>query len=312
MNRPFSRLYLNRHRSLIDEIERKLPTRQESERYLHVLDDALQHAHRGADLAMHCVVWPEGLDRSVIPRLPLAVRTRNALGTSSFSEGDSALTVQDVMRLQNFGRKSLTDLLLGLETFLNQRIRDAALAEHSPDERTVSPPTEDLRSAQWGRVREVVVPLLSAAIELYGARSLTAALHPSFVGLASKLGIGSDIDGVALRKLVGETDGPARTAMRRLASVLDNTSITERAILEHRILEDPPRTLQEVGNQVGVTRERIRQVSVQTRTKDSCGFGRGTYSRRFRAEGRLRPHRLGERSRGTNRGASSGGTNFGQ
>ena len=127
-----------------------------------------------------CTAWygPPGLDRAVIPRLPLAVRTRNAFGASSFLGGDDALTAQHVMRLQNFGRKSLTDLLLGLETFLKQRIRDPAPSEHIPDGLAVSPPIEELRRAEWERAGEVLAPLLAAAIELYGARSLTAAPAP--------------------------------------------------------------------------------------------------------------------------------------
>ena len=273
MNRPLPRLYMNRNRSLGAEIEPRLPTRHESERYLLELKEALRHAHRRATPAMHCVVWPAGLDPTVIPRLPLAVRTRNAFGASSFLAGDDALTAQDVMRLQNFGRKSLTDLLLGLETFLNQRIRDAAPSEHSPDGRAVSPPIEELRRAEWERAGEVLAPLLAAAIELYGARSLTAALHPSFVGLASKLGIASDIEGVALLELVGETDGPAVTAMGRLDSVLENTSVAERATLLHRILGKPPKTLEDVGELVGVTRERIRQVQVKLDRKIRAALG---------------------------------------
>lgn len=273
MNRSPPRLYLSRDRSPGAEVERRLPARDESERYLLELEEALRHARRRTNPAMHCVVWPAGLDRTVIPRLPLAVRTRNALGASSFLEGDDALTVQDVMRLPSFGRKSFVDLLLGLETFLNQRIRDAASAEHFPDERAILPRIEGLRRAEWERAGEMLAPPLAAAIELYGARSLTAVLHPDFVGLASKLGIASDVGGVALRDLVGETGGPVVTAMDRLGSVLDNTSVAEQATLRHRILGEPPKTLEGVGELVGVTRERIRQVQVKLDRKICTAFG---------------------------------------
>ena len=177
------------------------------------------------------------------------------------------------MRLPNFGRKSLTDLLLGLETFLNQRIRDPASSEPTPDGRATSPPIEELRRAEWERTGEVLAPLLAAAIEIYGASSLTAALHPSFVGLASKLGITSDVEGIALRELVSETDGPAVTVMGRLDSVLENTSVAERATLQHRILGEPPKTLEDVGERVGVTRERIRQVQVKLDRKIRAALG---------------------------------------
>ena len=260
MDPPLPRLYSQRIRSLRAEAEPRLPDEHESERYLVELGEALRHAHRRTTPAMHCLVWPVGLDRAVIPRLPLTVRTQNALGASSFFEGDGALTAQDVMRLPNFGRKSLTDLLLGLETFLNQRIRAPAPAETSPGTRAVSPTIEEVQRAQWARAGEVLAPVLAAGIEIYGAKSLTEALHPSLVELASKLGVASEVEGVALRELVGDTHGPAVTVMARLASVLEKMSMAQLATLQHRILGEPPKTLEEVGRQVGVSRERIRQL----------------------------------------------------
>ena len=273
MHRLVLRTRLNRERSSTAVVEPRLPSRHESERYLLQLGEALQDARRGETPAMHCLVWPAGLDRSLIPWLPLAVRTRNAFGASSFLEGDNSLTVQDVMRLQNFGRKSLTDLLLGLETFLKPRIRDATLADDSPDGRTVSPSKEELRRVHWEHASEVLAPLLAAGIELYGARNLTAVLHPSFVQLASKLRLASNVEAVRLRELVGDTDGPAATAMAHLAIVLENTSVVERVTLQHRILGEPSKTLNEVGELLGVTRQHIQQVQGKIDQKIRVALG---------------------------------------
>ena len=273
MDSPLPRLYSHRIRSLRAEAEPRLPDKHESERYLVELGEALRHAHRRTTPAMHCLVWPVGLDRAVIPRLPLTVRTRNALGASSFFEGEGALTAQDVMRLPNFGRKSLTELLLGLETFLNQRIRAPAPAETSPGTRAASPTIEEVQRAQWARAGEVLAPVLAAGIEIYGAKSLTQALHPSLVEFASKLGVASEVEGVALRELVGDTHGPAATVMARLASVLEKMSMAQLATLQHRILGEPPKTLEEVGRQVGVSRERIRQLQDKVERTIGAAFG---------------------------------------
>ena len=63
------------------------------------------------------------------------------------------------------------------------------------------------------------------------------------------------------------------TAMDRLDSVLENTSIAERATLQHRILGEPPKTLEIVGELVGVTRERIRQIQVKLDRKIRAALG---------------------------------------
>ena len=66
----------------------------------HELREALSAIDRNETPEPHCLVWPEGLDRSVLPLLPLAVRTQNALSLGGLDDGRSALTAQDVLRLQ--------------------------------------------------------------------------------------------------------------------------------------------------------------------------------------------------------------------
>ena len=246
-----------------------LPSRAASERHLLDLREALEAVRRDEMPEMHCLVWPEGLGRSVLPRMQLAVRTRNAFNATGLTEGDSALTVRDLLGLQNFGRKSLMDLLLGLESFLRECIRNRASIPDqignetegtSPQRQDVYPPSAPQPNSPWERAGNLLASILAAGAELYGTRSLASALHPDLVRLASRMGVSSDLEAVPLQELVDGTGGLASVASARLATVLETLSMAEHAIVEHRILRAPAKTLEEIGSEVGVTRERIRQL----------------------------------------------------
>ena len=249
-----------------------LPSRAASERHLLDLHEALVAVRRGDRPEAHCLVWPPGLDRSVLPRIRLTVRIRNVFKLFDLAEGDTALTVQDLLGLQNFGHNSLTDLILGLESFLRECIRnDASDAEQIGNDaegssryrQVVSAPLATAPDLPWERASELLTPLLAAAVEIYGTKSLASVLHPDLVQLASRIGISSNLEAFQLRQLVEGTDGPASVASDRLASALEPKSIAERAILQHRVLHDPAKTLEEVGSMVGLTHERIRQIQIR-------------------------------------------------
>jgi RNA polymerase sigma-32 factor len=54
---------------------------------------------------------------------------------------------------------------------------------------------------------------------------------------------------------------------RNLAEILPTLSDKERFILKHRILEDEPRTLQEIGDRFQISRERVRQIENNLKKK---------------------------------------------
>ena len=260
-----------------------MPSRYAAEDHLSHLREALTAVRHGSKAEMDHVVWPAGLNRSLLPRLRLAVRTRNALGGSGLMEGDGPLTVQDVLRLQNFGQTSLRDLLFTLEAFLNQCIRngptDSDQHGHRPHE-TSPPPPGASRSqlehppSSWERTGRLLAPLLAAGAELYGTKSLVSALHPDFVRLASRMGISSDLEAVRVLDLVDGTNGLASVVSDRLALLVQDASVAQRTVLEHRILGSPPKTLEEVGLIVGVTRERIRQIQKRLEWKVRNALGK--------------------------------------
>jgi len=173
--------------------------------------------------------------------------------------------VEEVLRIPYFGRKSVDDLVLVLETFLTERIRIGA----AEDGDTIEPksyreppalPREHETEEAWSQVGKILAPLLASAGELYGTESLASALHPDLLRLASRLGISSDLEALEFDKLVDGSDGLSSLTVVRLARVLEAPSETEQAILEHRTLASPGKTLEYIGSLIGVTRERIRQI----------------------------------------------------
>ena len=259
-----------------------LPSRAASERYLLDLHEALTAAHRNDMPKMHCIVWPPGLDRSVLSRMPLRVRTWNAFKAAGLSRGNNPLTVRDLLDLQNFGHKSLTDLILGIESFLRECIRsDAESSDEAGNDteethchqRIVPAPLVTPSDLPLKRADELMIPLLAAAVDIYGAKTLASVFHPDLVQLAKRIGISSDLEAFQLRRLVEGTNGPVSTVSDRLTIALGPKSMAERAVLKYRVLQEPKKTLQEVGLMVGVTRERIRQIRsrIERRIRDSLG-----------------------------------------
>ena len=53
----------------------------------------------------------------------------------------------------------------------------------------------------------------------------------------------------------------------RLGQAFESLSDRERAIIEQRIMSDEPRTLEELGREMGVSKERVRQLEVRAREK---------------------------------------------
>ena len=201
-------------------------------------------------------------------------------------EGDSPLTVWQLLRLQNFGRKSLRDLLYTVESFLNECVRIGSTDSQEagePNERTPAAPKESAiptTRAQaprtpWESAGQLLSPLLASSAELHGAKTLADALNPEFMRLAGRMGIAGAIGAIRIDHVSRGTPGLVSVTLGRLALTIDAASETECKIIEHRLLRTPPTTLEEVGSQVGVTRERIRQVQARIERKIHAALGRG-------------------------------------
>ena len=267
-------------------IRAEKPSRYAAERCLLDIRCALEAMRNGSTARMESVAWPAGLDRTVLHALPLEVRTRNCLQRERLMEGDNPLTVQELLRVPNFGRQSLRDLLFTVEDFLNECVRIGSADSREaggPNERTPTVPneaTEPMKRAEaprtpWDRAGQLLSPLLAAAAELHGAKTVADALNPEFMHLAGRMGIAGAIGAVGIDHLAKGTPGLVSATLSLLVRTLDTASDTERTIIEHRLLRTPPTTLEAVGSQVGVTRERIRQVQARIERKIHAALGRG-------------------------------------
>ena len=200
--------------------------------------------------------------------------------------GDSPLTVRRLLALPDFGRTSLKDLLFTVESFLNECVRIGGTDTQEvgeSDERTSAAPKESVIPATgeqapqtpWVSAGQLLNPLLAAAAELYGARTLADALNPEFMCLAGRMGIATTIGAIGIDYVSGRAPGLVSATLARLALTLDAASDTERLIIEYRLLRTPPKTLEVVGSQVGVTRERIRQIQARIEGKIHVALGGG-------------------------------------
>ena len=103
--------------------------------------------------------------------------------------GGSPLTVWQLLQLQNFGRKSLGDLLYTVEGFLNECVRIGSTDSQEggePNERTPAAPNESATPTTmtqaprptWEGAVRLLGPLLATAAELHGAKTFAYQQFP--------------------------------------------------------------------------------------------------------------------------------------
>lgn len=277
-----------RHCRIETMIRLEQPSRYAAERYLIDLRDALEAIRRDGNPKLDSVAWPAGLDRSILNGLNIGVRTRNCLLQAKLMEGDDPLTVQQLLRLPSFGKKSLNEMLITLEKFLKECIRTGTTDSRHINRQTGESPnvplplkpdvpmteTSETSSPLRGRAGMLLSSLLATAAELHGTETLADTLDPKLMRLASRMGIANEIATIRIGDIVNGTPGFASVVSSRLKLILEATSENERTIIEHRLLRAPPKTLEDIGSLVGVTRERIRQIQSRVEGKIRMALGR--------------------------------------
>ena len=119
-------------RSAMAELGLKRPTRIAASRHLAAMHEALEAVHRRRTPQPSAVILPPGLDRSALFMLPFRVRTWNCLRAAELFEGAAAVTAERLLGERNFGVLSLRDVVLIVEDFLHECIRDGG-AEQAPE-----------------------------------------------------------------------------------------------------------------------------------------------------------------------------------
>ena len=261
------------------------PSLDTARAHLSAIEDALGAAREGNKILPTTLVWPNGLDRSLLLWLPIAVRTRNCLQQANLMEGDTPLRALDLLHLPNFGRTSLADLLLTVEKFLldcthntnppsTYRPRWTATSRNIRNDSAAAPNETEAPFEQWNRAGEILRPLLATSADLLGTRTLADALHPELMRLASKMRIAPTLQSIRIDEAIEGTPSLPVLVASRLRQTLDATSERQHIIVRNRLIQTPPATLEEVGFQIGVTRERIRQIQAKLEQKIDAALGK--------------------------------------
>ncbi len=248
-------------------------SRDDAEKYLATIRPALDAIDREDLPARSCVALPPGLDRSALRQLPFRVRTHNCLNAAGLFDGNGLLTARDLLRLPGFGELSLRDLLMVVSEYLNQCIRDA------PSEYSQQPPpnTPDVDPSHSPKLpvshprgttpsislEALLTRLLVAASELQGAGTLADLLSPDVARLASVIGVLDDLQTLSVPLLSKANTNHSASVMHDANQLCDRLTPSQRTVLELRFLAIPRKTLGDVGNLLGVTRERVRQIQAK-------------------------------------------------
>lgn len=213
-------------------------------------------------------VIPAHVDRAELLDRPLRTLTANTLLRNGFLTGSDSLSVGDLLAIPNFGMASLLDLmcvaeaapLVCLDTPVSATASEPsnALTPATASEAPATPADVRYQRTAWRELVDVLEVLLAAASEFHGAGTVADALELDLAELASDLGIDRAADSHKIQDLtdVRILDGVI-DAIRDLQATLPDRKI---AILDQYLYAQARKTLEELGQAFGVTRERIRQI----------------------------------------------------
>ncbi len=235
---------------------------------------ALEAVGKGLLPPMNAIVWPTGLDRSLLSQMPLTVRVRNCLAAAGLTNGTDSILAVTLLRIPNFGRTSLAEFLRPVDKYLI----DCTLATDMPKRQSPehAKPLDHLREAagrRWRLADESLRSLLATSADVFETPTLLDVLRPELVRLAGRMGLDSALRSVGLHEaMLGTTSLPALVA-RRLRKKLDGFNEAQRTVVEARLVEPKAATLEEVGRQLRVTRERVRQIQRKLEPKIQAALG---------------------------------------
>ena len=277
-------------------MERKRPKPDVARRFLKELQDTLHEVRAKRRLRPLAIVWPSGLDRSVSRSLPLTTRTMNRLLSSGFMSGDDRITARELFVVNGFGHRSLKDLLFTLEAFLHDCERNPRHERssgsvststgkesegksgdrwtESKNTSTVQVTAVDRGNAVWEKIEKVLKPIFAVAAETRIAEHLADALSPQCIEIASHLGATDEIETIGLGAAANGEPGPASVVARRLECVMSTMPERDLIIVEGRLLRQRPSTLETLGSELRVTRERVRQLQVKINSKIQRALGK--------------------------------------
>ena len=203
------------------------------------------------------VVIPAEIDHLELARYPLLQRTAKTLRREGLLEGHSDLSVGELLSLRNFGILSLLDIMCVAELALTGRIPQFV----TPRASRIDSEESEWKTSAWSSASDLFEALLAAASEFYGASTVSDVLRLDLPRLAATLRIVPALESLSIPDLT--TRCISNTVIVRLALLLASMSSRQKLILEQRLFVSSPHTLQELADQIGVTRERVRQIERQ-------------------------------------------------
>ena len=205
------------------------------------------------------VVIPLGYRHLELAWYPLRRRTANVLRREGLLEGDSGLSVGELLSFEHFGIASLLDLMCVAELALTGRVPLFV----TPKAGHIESEEQESRTSTWSSAVDLFEALLAAASEFHGASTVGEALRLDLPRLAATIGIAPALESLPIQDLT--TRRIASTVSERLASLLAPMSSRQKLILKKRLFVSNPHTLtlQELAVRIGVTRERVRQIELR-------------------------------------------------
>ena len=286
-------------------IDPRQPSPSAARAHLAQMTRARQAVDKGSPPPLAAVVWPAGLDRSLLSTLPLTVRVSNCLNRAKLMSGNAPITVAALLRTPSFGRTSLADFVRSVEKYLvdctltpstqecgspeadvptvaapvahTDHNESEKLSDGSDSNSPASLLTLDRAGAapfrRWNLATEGFRSLLATSADVLGTATLADALRPELVRLAGRMRLDTALRSVGLHEaMLGTASLPALVS-RRLQSTLDGFTENERAVVHARLVQSPVATLEEAGLRIGVTRERVRQIQVKVEPKIEAALG---------------------------------------
>ena len=206
------------------------------------------------------VVIPAGVDHAELVDYPLRNRTRNALGAAGFFIGSDAITVGMLLSTRRIGHAVLIELMCLSEFALRDQHSDtAAMMLESENASGCRVGAVETLASSWSTAVDSLIPLFAAAREFRDSVTIGDALRADLSHIAQTLGVVESLDSIAIGPLVGGRS-IADTVIRRLDAIRTTMPSSWGPVIEHRILGDTPKTLDAVGRDLDLTRERVRQL----------------------------------------------------
>ena len=99
------------------------PSPDEAQRYRGELEATLKPMRERRSPDREALVWPAGLDRTIVARLPLPEHTRALLRKAGLMEGDNgALTAYEALLIPCVGSRAIREMLFAVDAFLSEYI----------------------------------------------------------------------------------------------------------------------------------------------------------------------------------------------